>query len=323
MNSQSARQPVAVIGGGPAGMQLALRLAEAHEVLLFDEFSSGGQLLSLGMLGSLEGRPPMAGPDLATEMLESLLATGVNTRFEQVQSITRTEIDGWQVHADGGAYDASAVVLATGGAHGTGPLDGAAALIGRGVSFCPGCDGPMYAGAAVAVIGDGPWAENDAHGLTAFARHVHVVGRSLSADHGIGGSRLTVHTHSHPLALVQRDERVAGLQIADQDGREHVLEVQAVFVSAAGVPRAELIVSRAELDGDGRARVDDDLRTTASGLYAIGDVRAGTTGGVSGALADAERVARALKNDLLNGHHHTANEIARAGSGEIRGKEAP
>jgi thioredoxin reductase (NADPH) len=322
MSSGHARQTVAVIGGGPAGMRLAQRLAEAREVLLFDEFSSGGQLLSLGMVGGLEGHPPMAGPDLATEMLEGLIATGVNTRFEQVQSITRTETDGWQVHADGGAYEADAVVLATGSAHGMGPLDGAEALIGRGVSFCPGCDGPMYAGAAVAVIGDGPWAENDALELTAFAEHVHLVGRSLSADHGIGGSRLTVHPGSHPIAFVERAERVVGLQTADQHGRDCLLEVQAVFVSAAAVPRAELIVSLAELDGHGRARVDADLRTTASGLYAIGDVRAGTTGGVSGALADAERVARALKNDLLNGHH-TANEIGRTGSGEIRGKEAP
>jgi pyruvate/2-oxoglutarate dehydrogenase complex dihydrolipoamide dehydrogenase (E3) component len=83
------------------------------------------------------------------------------------------------------------------------------------------------------------------------------------------------------------------------------------------------VASLAELDGHGQVRVDDDLRTAASGLYAIGDVRAGSTGGVSGALADAERVAGALKNDLLNGYHHTANEIAGTGSGEIRGKEAP
>ena len=322
MSSRHARQTVAIIGGGPAGMRLAQRLAEAHEVLLFDEFSSGGQLLSLGMVGRLEGHPPMAGPDLATEMLEGLIATGVNTRFEQVQSITRIKPGGWHVQADGGPYEAGAVALATGSAHGTGPLDGAAALIGRGVSFCPGCDGPMYAGAAVAVIGDGPWAENDALELTAFAEHVHLVGRSLSADHGIGGSRLTVHPQLL-IAFVQRDERVAGLQTADQNGRDQLLEVQAVFVSAAAVPRTELIGSLAELDGHGRARVDDDLRTTASGLYAIGDVRAGTTGGVSGALADAERVAGTLKDDLLDEHHHTANKIARAGSREIRGKEAP
>jgi thioredoxin reductase (NADPH) len=291
MPPSESSQRVAIVGGGPAGLRLAVLLAQSHDVTVYDQFAPGGELLSLGMVRDSEGAD-VSGPDLATDLLEEAMGRGVTIEFDEVTALQEEE-GGWRLLSDGGELVASHVVMATGGAHGAAPVEGADQLIGRGVSYCAGCDGPMYAGRAVAVVGDGPYAASDARTLAAFAKVVHLIdSRTAPATRTVPG--VEVHQGTSAVALVlDREQRVVGLEVDGGSGRRTV-PVDGLFVSAPTKPRSALLSDFATLEPDGGVVVDECLNAGRPGLFAIGDVRSGHADGVTGALRDAAVVAAAL-----------------------------
>lgn|GEM_PF-1332761 len=285
---------VAIVGGGPAGLRLASLLAAGGaRPVVYDRFSPGGELMSLGVLEGVDGRPAVLGADLATDLLEAALDAGVEVKFEEVTELRRAG-DGWSLAADGGEARADAVVLATGGEHGEVPVPHRAELVGQGISFCAGCDGPMFAGRPVAVIGDGPWDAGDAALLGEHAAAVHLV---VARPEAAAGDGVVVHAGARPTAILEEGGAVRGLRLETAAGAQLEIEAAGVFVSAATRPRAALAGGLAGLDGEGRIEVDAGLRTAAPGLYAVGDVRAGAAGGVVAALRDAEQAASTILAD--------------------------
>ncbi len=223
-------------------------------------------------------------------MLEEALDHGVEVRFESVTAL-RSEGDGWVVESDGGTMPADVVVVATGGEHGPSPIAGASAYLGQGVSECAGCDGPMFAGATVAVVGDGPWVASDARSLARHAEVVHVIGHRAPA---ITDGRIIAHPDAKATAIDVHEGRLAGLILDRTDTGEDRLAVQGVFLSMQTRPRTTLVADLVDLDDEQRIRVDDRLCSSIGTLLAIGDVRSGTTGAVAGALADADAAARTI-----------------------------
>lgn len=284
----ATRDVVAVVGGGPAGLHLAIRLAATHQVSVFDQFAPGGELLSLGLVNGPDG-VETPGPDLATDLLERVMELGASIEFDEVTEL-RPDGDGWVVVSDAGELRAAHVVLATGAAHGEAPFPGGDELLGRGVSYCAGCDGPMYGGRTVAVVGDGPYMASDARTLAAHAATVHVVG---GRGDDVAVPRVEQHPGERASELVLDDQQgVVGLRLEGDTSR--VLPVAGVFVSAPTVPRSQLVAGLVELDADGGVVVGEHGETSRPGLHAVGDVRAGAVGGVAGALRDAEAVADVL-----------------------------
>ncbi|WP_107775043.1 NAD(P)/FAD-dependent oxidoreductase [Nocardioides sediminis] len=274
--SDPTRPRTAVIGGGPAGLRLAVLLAPQRDVTVYDRFAPGGELLSLGLVTGPDGAD-VAGPDLGTDLLEMAMGLGVAVEFDEVTALVPTD-RGWTVTGEAGDLEAAEVVLATGGEHGAAPFDGAADQLGRGVSYCAGCDGPMFGGRTVAVVGGGPYAASDARTLSAYASTVHLLGPEQAPA----------------LELLTEDDAVAGLRITAPDGAVRDVPVDGVFVSAETRPRSELVAGLVDLAPDGGVVVDDRLMTSRGGLFAIGDVRAGRADGVAGAFRDAEAVADLL-----------------------------
>lgn len=285
----SAEVTVAVIGAGPAGLLLADLLADSHRVSLFDRLAPGGELLSLGLVNGPDG-VESPGPDVATDMLERVMERGVQIEFDEVSEI-RAQDGNWRVVSDGGEQDYDYVVLATGAEHGGAPIPGAAEMLGRGVSYCTGCDSPMFAGRTVALVGGGPYMSSDAQTLAAYAATVHVVGGLRDSDPVPGVEQ---HPSATPQSLVTDDAQgVVGLRI-DDGGSPRTLPVEGVFVSAPTVPRSELVADLVDLAPDGGVLVGDNLQSSSAGLFVVGDVRDGRSGGVAGALRDSQVVARAI-----------------------------
>lgn len=290
MSSPEARPTVAVVGGGPAGLRLAVLLSDTHAVTVYDQFAPGGELLSLGLVPGPDG-VEAPGPDVATDLLERAMDQGVTIEFDEVTAIRR-DGDGWAVQSDGGELAADEVVLAAGAAHGSAPVDGADEFVGRGVSYCAGCDGPMFSGRSVAVVGNGPYAASDARTLAAYAGTVHVVGSSAETTPVPG---IVQHPDAVPTDLVLgEDKELLGL-VVDESGSARTLAVEGVFVSAPTSPRSGLLADLADLAPGGGVVVDDRLCAGPAGPYVIGDARDGSTGGVAGAWRDAELVAAAIK----------------------------
>ena len=145
---------IIVAGGGPAGMTAALyALRNGKSVLIIEKNGFGGQITHSPKVENYPGTLSISGNELADQMMDQILQQGADIEIENVTEvedagstkIVRTE--------EGGAYEAKAVILATGVKHRMLGLPGEEELVGEGISFCAVCDGDFYTGKKVCVAG--------------------------------------------------------------------------------------------------------------------------------------------------------------------------
>lgn len=289
------RTSLAIVGGGPAGLSAAITARELGvDVVLFEALAPGGEMGSLAELNGFTGASePVTGPDLAASLIERAMDAGVVIEYVEVRELSRTSEGLWAL--DGGMCEADAVILATGGEANLSAIAGAKDLYesGGGVSICASCDGPLFKQKRVAVLGNGRDAAYEVAVLSQFAEGVVAVG-DWSSAYGqrwqSGGERTNVEyvQASGPYELSKQD----GLHVAA--GELPVpLSVDGAFVAIGRRPRSISIPSVASGDGQAIA-VDDRLRVVhaaAEGIYAIGDVRSGSSQTAAGALGDGATAA--------------------------------
>lgn len=300
---------VVVLGGGPAGATAAARLAaDGFSVTLVDPLGIGGALINVDHLPDHPDHPGgIAGWDLAAALGEDALGAGVGVTMGRAGPPTWA--DGiWTVPVDGGGEPlrARAVLVATGCRPRPLPGDAAGALEGRGVSYCAVCDGGLFAGQPVVVVGDGPVAFAEARTLAEMASSVTVVvaGPAPAADrswveaaHSAGpvevltGQAVTAVTVSGDGARVTGVETAAGTSLA----------AAGVFGALDPVPNSEPVADLAALDPDGRIPADGSYAVPGAppGLFTAGDVRAGAAQRAVSAAADGTRAATAIASFLV------------------------
>jgi thioredoxin reductase (NADPH) len=239
---------VAVVGAGIAGLTAA-RVAASRglRVCAWDVLSPGGRLVNLGAVHDYPG-VTTTGPDLMAALLDEAMGAGVEIEYGEVTALA----PGFTVEGQ----EARSVVVATGFTDGV--LDGPEDWTGRGVSTCATCDGPLYQGKRVVVVGDG-WAAQEARELTAFASHVTLV---TSAPVDLDG----IEVRAGSVASVQGDSAVTGVTLSD--GTE--LEAGGVFVYTGATPRSSLVIEEPGLftAGDVAREPQYLVAAAASGLRA-------------------------------------------------------
>ncbi len=244
-----------VVGAGPAGLMATLYLRRyLREVLLADAGNSRalGIDWSLNVTGFPEG---ISGHGLLQRLRAQLHATGGRVVASEVQQVGRQADGRFVAIVDGRPVVASHLLLATGVVDKLPPLPGLRALQRKGLlRHCPICDGYEHRGQRIAVLGDSAHAEEEARFIAHYSPHVAVVDPDTVASAEVlpdGGVRLIDHDRS----CQDFDVLYAALGVCPQ----------AQLASALG----------AQTDDGGNLVVDDDCRTTVSGLYAAGDVVAG------------------------------------------------
>jgi thioredoxin reductase len=288
---------VAVVGGGIAGLTAA-RTAVAHglRVTAFDQLAPGGQLINLGEVAHYPGLPyKVTGPDLAGSLLEAAMTAGVEIGYGEVTGLTAgTPLT---LETADGTQTARAVVVATGLTPGRLDVPGAEAWAGRGLSECASCDGPLFAGQRVVVVGDDEWTALEAAELAALAAHVSVLvpgeprwsagaAQRLSA---LGGVEVRVDVHVSGLA---GDGVLTGVTLAD--GGE--VAATGVFAYTGKTPRSAFLdaaFGSTALSRSVSGCIDGDPATAVPGLFVAGDVRTGSTPYLVGAAADGLRAGLA------------------------------
>lgn len=284
---------VLVVGAGPAGLSCATALVRRGiDVVLVDGLAPGGELANLA---NVEGYPavqtPIPGSELAAAMLDEALDAGVRFDYLFVEKLLRGDEGRW--HANDGALDAAAVVVATGSEADIEAISGAAPLLGRGVSVCASCDGPLFRGKSVAVVGSGRDAIYEAGVLAGHAERVLIVGDWTDPVAVGWRSRLP---ESPVVSLVDINGVVAvepsssGLRLLAA-GEEH--EVDGVFVATPRRPALGL------LEVTPPVSVDATLHA-GSGAYVIGDARGGSSWSVAGAIGDAATAADRIATELVD-----------------------
>lgn len=303
---------IVVVGGGLAGLHAAARAAQLGlRTIAFTGPAPGGLLLSIESVQGLPAHPEgLPGYDLGPMAQEAAMDAGATCLPEEATRIERRGED-WLVQGESTPVQARAVVMAMGCHLRALGVPGEERLTGRGVSHCASCDGPLLRGRAVAVVGGGDAACQEALTLAALAGTVHLLVRSKALRaRPVWQERLAAQPK---IALrfgavveeILGEAAVGGVRLR---GGETV-PVDAVFVYAGLVPSSALLRDASNagapclvaLDAQGHVCVDAALRTSARGAFAAGTLRAGHDGQAAQAIADGIAAAESAHQFLLAG----------------------
>lgn len=324
--------PVVIVGGGPAGLTAALYTArEGIDTLVIERAAVGGQAAATEKLDNLPGFPEsIPGIEFANRLRQQATRFGVEIlQAQDVVSIHSHDNYHCVDTGDGSEYSAEAVIIATGSRYRRLGVPGESDYIGAGVHFCATCDGPFYKGKHVAVIGGGNSAAEESLLLTKFADRVTLLvrGDSFKASQVIqesvlGDPKIEVQWQTQVEGFVGAKSKLTGLQLKNnQSGEQRELAVDGAFIFIGLDPNTGflgdspirrdqwgfLITGHDLVHGGNRPagyekREPALLETSVPGIFAAGDVRAGSTKQVASATGEGATVALLVREYLKLGH---------------------
>jgi thioredoxin reductase (NADPH) len=297
---------IAVVGGGPAGLTAALFAARhGRSTVLVDPLCMGGAILNTERIEDFPGFPEgVSGFELGPRLQEQAASAGATVEPAEVTGIER-DGDDWRVATGTRELTAAAVIVATGSRPRKLGLPREDELEGKGISHCASCDGPLFKGKAVAMVGGGDAALLET--LELGGHDVRVV--LVDSEESFGGqetyairvleSAYVEVRHRTVVEELLGDGRVEGLGLRDlASGDRSTVDVTAVFVHIGRVPNTELLDGLVPLDEQRRVATDAWMRTEAPGLFAAGDVRADSAGQAITAAGDGATAAIAAHRYL-------------------------
>lgn len=273
---------VLVVGGGPAGSAAALYAARKgiRTGVLAERF--GGQVLDTLSIENFVSVKETEGPQMARALEEHLRQYEVDLMDLQRATALVPAGEGGLVEiqlANGASLQGQSVVLSPGARWRQMNVPGEETYRNRGVAYCPHCDGPLFKGKRVAVVGGGNSGVEAAIDLAGLVKHVTLLefeGR-LRADEVLQRKlnslpNVTVVVSAQTLEVVGDGTKVTGLRYLDRGNQEtHQLDLEGVFVQIGLVPNTEWLKGVVALSARGEIIVDDHGRTNLPGVFAAGD----------------------------------------------------
>lgn len=273
-----------ILGGGPAGLTAAMYGARAGlDVTLLDYGMLGGQVALTPVVENFPGAKEISGSKLAGSFIEQ---ADEYAHLRGNMQITNLEHkDGkFIAHTSNGLYTARAIIFATGATWRKLGVPGEAIYSGRGVHNCASCDGYMYVGKRIHIIGGGNTAITDALHLASLGIDVTVVHRrdQLRCERALDNAvrnhpNITLVWNSSVKEIIGDNEKVTGIKLVDNNtGQESIVKTDGVFVSIGQDPNSRPAMAiRAELTESRHIKVDGKMRTSVPLAYAAGDVTGG------------------------------------------------
>jgi len=288
-----------IIGAGPAGLTAGIYAARSglHTVIL-ERTSPGGLASTTDRIENFPGFPDgIKGSEIGERMVEQARRFGVEIVAAEARGIER-EGERFVVRAEPGVYPARAVVVAAGSYPKTLGVPGEKELRGRGVSYCATCDGPLFRDQIVVVVGGGNSGLQEGRFLLHFARQVvfieflpNLTAEKILQKHFDKESRVKFLLNRQVLGI-NGSEMVESLTVRDRTTmREEKISAAGVFIYAGLVPNSGFVRPVANLDRDGFILTDDNLQTSATGIFACGDIRAKRTRQVVTACGEGAEAA--------------------------------
>ncbi len=309
--TETKRRRVIIMGSGPAGYTAAIYAARAElEPLVIAGSGAdpkigipGGQLMLTTDVENYPGFPEgVTGPDMMELFRKQAARFGAEIVYADATSVDLSE-GPFRVETAKESYLADALVIATGAAAKWLGLESEKKLQNRGVSACATCDGALYRGKEIAVVGGGDTAMEEALFLTRFATKVTVIHRrdelrasKIMQDRAFKNEKIAFLWDSEVVEVLG-DNDVSGLRIRNRkSGEESDIAVGALFVAIGHEPNTGLFQGLLAMDDQGYLTLAEGTRTSVEGVFASGDVadkvyrQAVTAAGTGCAAAiDAER----------------------------------
>jgi thioredoxin reductase (NADPH) len=285
---------VIIIGGGPAGLAAGIYAARARlKTVILERLMPGGQAAVTDFIENYPGFPEgIRGPDLTAQMQEQAQKFDCEIKSEEVLTV---DMKNKIVTTYAGEYSFRALIIATGADPRTLNTPGESNLTGRGISFCATCDGALFSGRTVAVVGGGDSAVKEAMFLTKFVSKVYVIHRrdELRAEKVIQEKAFEntkiEFVWDTIVVEILGEQRVSGVRLKNvKTEKESELLVDGVFIYIGRVPNTSLFDVE---KSSGYIITDENMQTSKEGVFAAGDCRKKEHRQVATAVGDGAAAA--------------------------------
>jgi thioredoxin reductase (NADPH) len=286
---------IIIIGGGPAGMTAGLYASRAAlKTLLIEKMIMGGQMMTTTKVENWPGYPGgIDGPELMGRFQEHCVEFGLETGSGEVEKIEDLGAEK-RLTIDGKTFTCKAIIIATGANPRKLGIDGEAALVGRGVSYCATCDGAFFRNVPIAVIGGGDTAAEEALFLTRFASKVYLIHRrnelratKILQQRIFANDKVEMVWDSVVEGLQSDNSGLTGITVRNvKTDAEQNLAVIGMFVAVGVTPVTAFLKGLIDLDASGYVRAGENTHTSAPGIFAAGDCRTNILKQVSTAVGD-------------------------------------
>ena len=272
-----------IVGGGPAGAAAAVYAARKGIRTGIAAERFGGQVNDTLAIENYISVLETDGPKFAAALEAHTRAYDVDImNLQRADKLIPAAEPGGLVEvqlANGGSLKAKTVILSTGARWRNVNVPGEAEYKNKGVAYCPHCDGPLFKGKRVSVIGGGNSGVEAAIDLAGIVQHVTLIefADQLKADAVLVNKlkslpNVAIHTNAQTTEITGADGKVNGLKYKDRaTGVEHLVELEGVFVQIGLVPNTEWLKGTVELSRFGEIVVDSHGRTNLPGVFAAGD----------------------------------------------------
>ena len=274
---------LAIIGGGPAGVAAGVYASRKplKSILITEEI--GGQSIVSSNIQNWIGTVSISGADLAKSLKGHLNAYADDVleihTFDKAQKIEKS-YKGFTITTDEGeVFESENILVATGSQYRKLNIPGAKEFDHKGISYCASCDGPMFSGEDVAIIGGGESGFESATQLLGYANSITLLEyeNNFKAKEGIvnkltNNPKMETITNAE-VTEIKGDEFVNGLVYKDRNtGEEKEISVKAVFVQIGMTPNTNFVKDLIELDEHGNIKIDcKTQKTSEPGIWAAGD----------------------------------------------------
>ncbi len=276
METSTKTWDLIIVGAGPAGITAGVYAARKRMDFMVVTKDLGGQAAWSGDIENYTGFQVITGPELTSKFEDHLRKYEIDLKLGEEVRAVYPEGEKLVVETEGERYEAGTVIVATGRVPRKLNVPGEAEFRNRGMTYCATCDGPLFAGLDVAVIGGGNSALDAVLQLIKIARRVCVILKlpEFTGDpimvKKVRQSRIVEILSETEVTEIVGEEMVTGLKVARR-GEERLLEVKGVFIEI-GSEAASGFVREVGKNQSGEILVDCRSRTSLPGLFAAGDV---------------------------------------------------
>lgn len=311
--TKSEHTRVLIVGSGPAGYTAAIYAARAElEPVMIAGLESGGQLMITTDVENYPGFPDgVTGPDMMELIQKQAERFGTQVLTEDAVRVD-LEKRPFTVETESRRFTGDSLILATGASARWLGIESETRLVNRGVSACATCDGALYRGKPMAVVGGGDTAMEEALFLTRFGTQVTVIHRrdklrasKIMQERALSNEKIDFVWNAVVDEVIGEDY-VTAVRVRDVKTEEQrEIPVEALFIAIGHEPNTTLIRGQLELDDTGYVVTEArSTRTSVEGVFACGDVmdstyRQAVTAAGSGCMAaiDAERWLAEVGNE--------------------------
>jgi len=270
---------VIIIGAGPAGLTSAIYAGRRMLKTLVLAMNLGGQMNLTEHIENYPGIELTGGTELSAKMLEQAKRFGAEVELNHEVLAVEKKDDGYLVKTSSGEFETQAIILAFGKTPRKLEVPGADKYLGKGLSYCATCDGPLFKGKKVAVVGGGNSALGGALYLSSLAEKVYLIHRK---DTFRGDEIIVGKIKATPNIELVLNSVVSGLEGADVlekikvknvvDGIEKEIEAQGAFIEIGYEVKADFVKGLVNVDASNQIIIDQDCRTSEEGVFAAGDL---------------------------------------------------